>query len=103
MHDAVDACPLCGVLMVDGPSVDRHHLVPKCKKGKEAERCHVVCHRKIHSTLAERELLSYWHTWERLQGHEEIAKYIGWVRKHFRRDPEFIDRHKDTNDRRRRR
>ena len=103
MHDVVDACPLCGMLMVDGPSVDRHHLVPKSKKGKEAERCHVVCHRKIHSTLAENELMMHWHTWERLRGHEEIAKYVRWVRKQFGRDPEFIDRHKDTNDRRRRR
>jgi len=53
--------------------------------------------------LAENELMMHWHTWERLQGHEEIAKYVRWVRKQFGRDPEFIDRHKDTNDRRRRR
>ncbi len=103
MNNNEDACPLCGMPMVDGDSIDRHHLIPKSKKGTDTERCHVVCHRKIHSTLSEHELLMYWHTWERLRSHEEIAKYIRWVRKQFRRDPEFIDRHKDTKGRKRRR
>ena len=87
--------------MIEGPSVDRHHLVPKSRGGKETERCHVVCHRKIHSTLSEHDLGLFWNTWERLRDHPDIAKYIGWARKQFRRDPEFIDTHKDTTHRRR--
>jgi len=96
-------CPLCGADMVGGPSVDQHHLVPRCKKGTVAELVHVVCHRKVHSTLAESELNTFWNTWSRLREHEEIAKYVRWVRRQFSRDPEYIDVHRDTRDRKRRR
>jgi hypothetical protein len=96
-------CPLCGMEMIDGLSVDRHHLIPKCKKGVEAELCHIVCHRKIHSTIAEGDLSHYWHTWDRLKNHPEISKYVIWVRKKFKKNTEFIDVHRDTKDRKRKR
>jgi len=96
-------CPLCGSPMVEGPSLDKHHLVPKSRKGKEAELVHIVCHRKIHSTLDENTLAKEYNTWEILKAHPEIKKYIKWVQKKFARDPEFVDRHKDTRDRKRRR
>ena len=103
MDTVVGECPLCGMPMVEGSSLDRHHLIPKSKKGTDQDLCHVVCHRKIHSTLSENELSDFWHTWERLREHEEIAKYIRWARKQFSRDPEFIDTHRDTKARKRRR
>ena len=89
--------------MVEGPSLDKHHLVPKSRKGKEAELVHIVCHRKIHSTFDESTLAREYNTWESLKSHPEIKKYIKWVQKKFARDPEFVDRHKDTRDRKRRR
>lgn len=96
-------CPLCDKVMVDGPSVDRHHLIPKSKQGKNSDLCHVVCHRKIHSTLPENDLASHWNTWDRLRDHSEIKKYIKWVRKQFNRDPEYVDVHRDTTYRRKKR
>ncbi len=98
-----DDCPLCGMPMIDGASVDRHHLIPKSKKGKDMELCHIVCHRKIHATLSDSELMTFYHTWDRLRSHDVISTYIKWVRKQFKRDPEFIDRHRQTNTRKRRR
>lgn len=50
---------------------------------------HRICHQKIHSVLSERELADHWHTWERLQAHPEIARFVDWVRN---KPPEFIDR-----------
>ena len=97
----VGQCPLCGCDMVEGSSVDRHHLIPKCKDGTVAEPVHVVCHRKIHSTLSEHELDEYWNTWARLKSHPQLRKYIKWVRKQFARDPEYIDTHRDTKARKR--
>lgn len=87
-------CPLCGRPMIEGSSVNRHHLVPKSKDGVEAELCHVVCHSKVHSTLTEAELAGEWNTWARLKRHPEISKFVKWVKK---RHPEYVDVHLDTN------
>lgn len=84
--------------MIDGHTIDRHHLVPQAKGGRHGfkDLCHVVCHRKIHSTLSEAELASEFFTWERLRGHPHLQRFIKWVRK---KHPEYIDTHKDTLDR----
>lgn len=84
--------------MIEGPTIDQHHLVPQAKGGKYTEKnlCHVVCHRKIHSTLSEAELASQYFNWERLRRHQHLQRFIKWVRK---KDPEYIDTHKDTKDR----
>ncbi|WP_229411094.1 MULTISPECIES: hypothetical protein [unclassified Massilia] len=74
------ACPLCG-RPLGTVNIDRHHLVPKTFKGKEQFPIHKICHRKIHATFSERELLRAYHTWEALQGHEDIQSFIGWVAK----------------------
>lgn len=99
----IGPCPICGSDMVEGDSVDEHHLVPKSKRGKEKEPVHVVCHRKIHSSISEADLNHWWNTWERLRTHPDIAKFIPWVRKQFKRDPEYIDVHRDTKSRKRKR
>lgn len=93
-------CPLCKRELIDGPSVDGHHLVPKTFGGKEVVILHKVCHHKIHSVFTERELLHDYNTIERLLQHEEIQKFVRWVRK---KDPEYYDHSKDTNTRNRRR
>lgn len=77
--------------MVGGESVDRHHLVPRSRGGEEAVWIHRVCHRKIHSVLTERALADHYCTFERLLEHEEIARFVAWVRK---KHPEFSTRHR---------
>ena len=74
--------------MVTGPSVDRHHLVPKLKGGKEAERIHRVCHTKIHSLWSENELRDTYHEWEVIRADERIQSFIRWIAK---KPPEFMD------------
>ncbi len=88
--------------MVEGPSVDRHHLIPKAKGGRhgDQELCHVICHRKIHSALTEGELSSHYNTWERLREHPHIQSFIKWVSK---KPADYIDKHRDTLDRKKRR
>lgn len=74
-----DPCPIC-----DRPlgtlNVDQHHLIPKCRKGKEKSPIHRVCHRKIHATFTEKQLEKVYNTWEMLRSHEEIQKFIDWVK-----------------------
>ena len=93
-------CPLCGREMVEGPSVDLHHLVPKSKKGKETVLLHLICHRKIHSLLSEKEIATKYNTIAKLQEHEDIKTFIEWVSK---KNPEFVDTFKDSRDRKKKR
>lgn len=92
-------CPHCNRELGE-INVDKHHLIPKTFKGKETIDIHRICHEKIHSTFSERELLQHYHTPERLLEHEEIQKFVKWVAK---KPIEFIDSHKDTKERNKRR
>ena len=76
---APERCPLCGRPLLDGPSVDEHHLVPRSEGGKASERVHRICHRKIHATFAEKTLAREFSSWEALRRHPEIAAFIRWV------------------------
>lgn len=86
-------CPLCGRIL-GSVNVDRHHLVPKKFKGTEQFLVHKICHRKIHSTFTERELLKSYHTWEALRENADITAFIAWVAK---KDPGFYSRTFSTN------
>lgn len=71
-------CPLCERPL--GKRVERHHVVPKSKGGKEVVGLHPVCHRKIHKVFANRELAQLG-TIAALRENEDIAKFIRWVAK----------------------
>ena len=86
-------CPLCG-RPLGTVNVDEHHLIPKAFKGKTTTTIHRICHRKIHATFTERELLNYYNTVERLLEHEEIQKFVKWVQK---KEPGFYDSSYETN------
>lgn len=102
----VDVCPLCD--REYGDQMEDHHLKPVTFKSRTKEvhdpsnfvRIHKMCHQKIHSTFAESELFSYYHTIERLREHEEIQKFIKWIAK---KDPNFYDKNNDTHHRKQKR
>lgn len=81
-------CPICQRELIPGDSINDHHLIPKCKNGKDDDKVtlHKICHNKIHSVWSESELKNYYHTIERIVNHDEIQKFIKWVRK---KPPEF--------------
>lgn len=83
-----DKCLLCGRLLAE--PCNKHHLIPVSKGGRHTTTIvmHKICHDKIHAVFTEMELKRYYHTIERLQQHEEIAKFIKWVRN---KEPEFYD------------
>ncbi|WP_298358175.1 HNH endonuclease [Rhodoblastus sp.] len=83
MDDAA-ICPLCGRPL--GAKIEAHHLTPKTFGGGETVALHPICHRKIHKTLSEREILRAFGTIEALRGQDEIARFIAWV---ARKDPDF--------------
>lgn len=93
-----DLCPLCG-RPLGTENIDRHHLVPKSLKGREQFPIHKICHRKIHATFSERELLRAFHTWTALRAHADIQAFIAWVAK---KPPGFYARTFTSNEKKRR-
>lgn len=89
-------CPMCGREMIEGKSVDKHHMIPKSKKGTATETIHKVCHRKIHSVFSENELRNFYNNWDDINAHTEIIKFVKWVAK---KDPGFYGGSKDTKSR----
>jgi hypothetical protein len=92
--EIVGACPICSRDMINGPSIDEHHFIPKCKKGKEKQFLHKTCHRFIHALFTEKELANIYNTPEALLEVEDIQNYVKWLAK---KDPEFIDKIKTSN------
>lgn len=75
----VDPCPLCKRPLDD--AAEKHHLVPRSRGGKETERIHRICHRKIHATFDEKQLETEYNNVESLLEHKEIRKFVKWVSK----------------------
>lgn len=87
-------CPLCGREMIEGPSVNEHHLVPKSLKGKDKIFLHKACHQKIYTIFTEKELQQRYNKIEMIKENTEIQKFIKWIRK---KDPEYYERSKTSN------
>lgn len=70
---------------------NRHHLLPLSEGGKGTTTImlHKICHDKIHAVFTEKELKQHYYTIEKLQQHEEIEKFIRWIRK---KEPQFYDK-----------
>jgi len=88
-EDHVEKCALCERPL--GDRWNKHHLIPRTFKGKQTVNLHLICHHKIHSVFRERELLNHYHTIERLQAHEEIARFLKWIAK---KEPNYFDRNR---------
>ena len=97
-HEDLGVCGLCGRPLVPGPTINKHHLVPKTYGGVETAWMHAICHGKIHSVFSERELRDHYYTFDALLAHEEIQKFVRWVR---RKEPTFVDRNRKHHRRRR--
>ncbi len=81
-------------------SYNEHHLIPATFKGKEKIVLHKICHAKLHSAITEREMEHYYNTVERLLEHEEIQKFVKWVKK---QPDDFYSKNKETKERKRKR
>ena len=94
MNEVVGQCPICDRDMWKGPSIDEHHLVPKCRGGRQTKLMHKICHRKIHSIWTEKELEKEYSDPQKIREHEEMQKFIKWVKK---KEPDFYDKNERHN------
>lgn len=98
--NSLGPCPICGRQMIEGPSVNRHHWVPRSKGGLDASHIHVICHRMLHRTFSENELATDYTDPVIIRDHPTIDGFVRWVR---RKPAEFIDRAKAPRGRDKRR
>lgn len=87
-----DACWLCGRPL--GRRVERHHPVPKSRRGRATVPVHPICHRTIHATFTNAELAKTFHTPATLASHPDVALFLRWI---ARKPPDF---HASTRKRR---
>ena len=73
-------CPICGR---DTPSKyqEKHHLIPKSKKGKITIRLCKSCGDMLHKIFSLKELAKEYNTLEAILSHPDVQKWIKWVRK----------------------
>lgn len=93
-HEVIGICPICEREMWKGSSVDKHHLVPKCRGGKKTEYMHKICHRKIHSIWKEKELEKKFNDHNLIIENEIMQIFIAWIKK---KEPDYYDRHEQHN------
>lgn len=94
-----DTCPICG--RAYDKTTSRHHLTPKCKKGKETVDLHRVCHDFIHATFTDKELAQNYNTVEKLIADERVQKFGRWCSKRPTNftDPSTMSNRKNKNKR----
>jgi hypothetical protein len=80
-------CPLCGRPLIEGPSIDRHHWVPRTRGGRVAGPLHRICHRMLHRVFSETELAGPYAEPDAIRTHPEMARFLLWVR---RQPPEYV-------------
>ncbi|WP_254769159.1 hypothetical protein [Salinilacihabitans rarus] len=71
-------CELCERAVA---ATTRHHLIPKNRTGSPTVDLCQPCHDQVHAVFTHHDLKQYYHTVERLREHEEMAKFVRWLRK----------------------
>ena len=61
--------------------LEKHHLVPKAKKGKEIILVCCDCGNQIHKLFSIKELTKQYNSLEKLLNNEKIQRWIEWIRK----------------------
>ena len=87
------------MVVLGGARVEAHPLTPKTFGGRDKVALHPICHRKIHTTLSERELRDRYHTLDALREHPEINLFLRWIAK---KPPDFHVRTETSRTKRRR-
>jgi hypothetical protein len=77
----VDACALCGRIPAVPGCLERHHIVPAAKGGKDTIVVCTDCGDQIHEVFTNNELRDVANTVETLRADPRMARWIAWVRK----------------------
>ena len=70
-------CWLCRRAL--GRKVQRHHVIPKARKGRVTVPVHPICHRAIHAHASNAALARMGGSRDKLMHLEEISRFVRWV------------------------
>ena len=73
-------CQICQREIPDD-CVEKHHLVPKSRKGRESITVCINCGDQIHKLFTNKELEKTYNTLESLIATEKVQKWAAWISK----------------------
>ena len=59
--------------------MQRHHAVPKAKRGRATVPVHPICHRTIHRAFTNAELARFGEDRARLTAEPTVEKFLEWI------------------------
>ncbi len=77
MAEVVDMCAFCHRLV----PTRGHHVVPRCKGGREIVPTCQSCEDFIHKTWTHNQLRDDFNTVDRIRAHERFQKFLKWLLK----------------------
>ena len=90
-------CSICARPLLKGPSIDKHHFLPKSEGGgpEHALWVHRICHKQVHALFTAKELARdpELQRPSALAAHPDFEGFIAWIRK---QPPEFNARMRKT-------
>jgi len=77
----MDSIVHCQICLRETPKEfqEEHHLIPKCKKGKETIIVCSNCGDKIHQVFSIKELKDKYNTIESIKQHQDIIEWCAWI------------------------
>jgi hypothetical protein len=79
-----ERCWLCSRPL--GQRVEFHHPVPKSRGGRETVQIHPICHRTLHRTFSNAELVLFGDSVAAIRADLRIGRFLDWIR---HKDPDF--------------
>ena len=73
-------CPICK-RDVPPEYQEKHHLVPKAKKGKETVIVCCSCGDQLHQIFTNKELTKQYNTVAKILANDKIQKWVKWIQK----------------------
>jgi 5-methylcytosine-specific restriction endonuclease McrA len=73
-------CAVCKREITHIKYSEDHHLVPRCKKGKNTILVCVDCGNQIHNLFSIQELTKSYNTLESLLADQKVQKWIQWIK-----------------------
>jgi 5-methylcytosine-specific restriction endonuclease McrA len=73
-------CPICG-RNIPEQYIEKHHLVPKSKKGTNTVDVCCNCGDMLHKVISIKEMQKEYNTVEALKSHPDVQKWSKWVSK----------------------